>query len=197
MSEDAGLNVYQIAYVCGGPARVAMVALVGLYGDGQIAIARARRRVTVLAHDHLDHENHDRQDLDHRDPVRAAAVASIPAAGRTLGPVLSAVAASDAVAEIGRALRDRGLLPGTRLTALWPSSRTRAGRNLRRRIVAGLPTAADDPRRVATMGSAGIGDPDLRQIFETAGPDLNVPPVRLPGTRDRGDGYEGGGPSAW
>jgi hypothetical protein len=198
VSEDAGLNVYQIAYVCGGPARVAMVALVGLYGDGQIAIARARRRVTVLAHDH--------QDLDHRDPVRAAAVASIPAAGRTLGPVLSAVAASDAVAEIGRALRDRGLLPGTRLTALWPSSRTRAGRNLRRRIVAGLPTEADDPRRVATMGSAGIGDPDLRQIFETAGPDLSVPPVRLPGTRDRGDGYrsptrgdgyEGGGPSAW
>lgn len=176
MSEDAGLNVYQIAYVCGGPVRVAMVALIGLYEDGQIAIARARRRVTVL-------------DRDQQDPVRAAAVASIPDAGRTFGSVLSAVAESDAVAEVGRALRDRGLLPGSRITALWPLSRTRATRNLRRRIVAGLPAESDDPRRVATMGSAGIGDPALRQIFQTAGPDLSVPSVRLPGSRGRGDGY--------
>jgi hypothetical protein len=171
------LNVYQIAYVCGGPARVAMVALVGLYEDGQIKIARARRRVTVL-------------DRDHRDPVRAAAIASIPDAGRTLGSVLSAVAASDAVADIGWGLRDRGLLRGSRLTALWPSSRTRATRNLRRRIVAGLPAESDDPRRVATMGSAGIGDPALRQIFETADPDLSVPSPRLPGTPDRSGGYQ-------
>lgn len=159
MSEDAGLNVYQIAYVCGGPARVAMVALVGLYEDDEIAIALTRRRVTVL-------------DRASRDPVRAAAVALIPDAGRTLGSVLSAVAASDAVAEIGRALRDRGLLSGARLTALWASPRTRITRSLRRRIVAGLPTAPDDPRRVATMGSAGIGDPALRQVFATADAEL-------------------------
>jgi hypothetical protein len=170
------LNLYQIAYVCGGPARVAMVALVGLHQDGQIAIARARRRVTVV-------------DRDQQDPVRAAAVATIPDAGRTLSSALSAIAASGAVAEVGRALRDRGLLPGSRLTALWPLSRTRATRNLRRRIVAGLPAESDDPRRVATMGSAGIGDPALRQIFEAADPDLGVQPVRLPGARDRGSGY--------
>jgi hypothetical protein len=193
VSQDAGLNVYQIAYVCGGPARVAMVALVGLYEDGGIAIARARRRVTVLDH-------------DQEDPVRAAAVAAIPDAGRTLGSALSALAESDAVAEVGRALRARGLLPGSRLTALWSPSRTRATRNLRRRIVAGLPAESDDPRRVATMGSAGIGDPAAREIFETAGPDLRVRPVRLPGARDhdsgygspmRGDGYEGGDSSGW
>lgn len=192
MSEDAGLNVYQIAYVCGGPARVAMVALVGLYEDEQIAIARARRRVTVL----------DRDRPARPDPVRAVAVASIPDAGRTLGSLLSAVAASDAVAEIGRALRDRGLLPGSRFTALWPPSRTRVTRSLRRRIVAGVPAESDDPRRVATMGSAGIGDPALRQIFETTDPDLSVPSLRVPGTPDRsggygsparGDGYEGSG----
>lgn len=176
MSQDAGLNLYQIAYVCGGPARVAMVALVGLYEDGEIAIARARRRVTVV-------------ERDQQDPVRAAAVATIPDAGRTFGSALSAVAASDAVAEVGRALRDRGLLPGSRLTALLPLSRTRATRNLRRRIVAGLPAESDDPRRVATMGSAGIGDPALRQIFEAADPDLSVQSVRLPGARDRSSGY--------
>jgi hypothetical protein len=178
MSEDAGLNVYQIAYVCGGPARVAMVALVGLYEDGQIKIARARRRVTVL-------------ERDHDDPVRAAAVASIPEAGRTLGSLLSAIAASGEVTEIGRALRERG----------------RTTRSLRRRIVAGLPAEADMPRRVATMGPAGITDPELRRLFETPDPDLSVSAVRVPGTRggtegynapQRGDGYgEGGGASGW
>lgn len=109
MSEHAGLNVYQIAYVCGGPARVALVAVVGLYDDGQIKIARARRRVTVL-------------ERDHDDPVRAVAVESIPDAGRTLGSVLAAIAESDAVAGIGRALRERGLLPHSR-PALWSSAR--------------------------------------------------------------------------
>jgi uncharacterized protein (TIGR04222 family) len=193
MSEDAGLNVYQIAYVCGGPARVAMVALVGLYEDGQIKIARARRRVTVL-------------ERDHDDPVRAAAVASIPEAGRTLGSLLSAIAASGEVTEIGRALRERGLLPRSRL-ALWSSSRGRTTRSLRRRIVAGLPAEADMPRRVATMGPAGITDPELRRLFETPDPDLSVSAVRVPGTRggtegynapQRGDGYgEGGGASGW
>jgi uncharacterized protein (TIGR04222 family) len=179
MSEDAGLNVYQIAYVCGGPARVAMVVLVGLYEDGQIKIARARRRVTVL-------------ERDHDDPVRAAAVESIPDAGRMLGSVLSAIAESEAVAEIGRALRERGLLPRSRL-ALWSSSRGRTTRSLRRRIVAGLPAEADVPRRVATMGPAGIGDPELRRLFETPDPDLNVASVRVPGVRGGNEGYQAPG----
>lgn len=175
MSED-GLNVYQIAYVCGGPARVAMVALVGLYEDGQVKIGRARHRVTVVAGDQSD-------------PVRAAAVEAIPDAGRLLGSVLAEVARSGAVAEIRRTLRDGGLLPGSRITGLWPSPRLRAARGLRKRIVAGLPGEADDPRRVATMGSAGIGDAVLRQIFETPDPDLEVPSVRPPNVPQDNSGY--------
>lgn len=183
MPEDDDLNVYQIAYVSGGPTRVAMVALVGLYEDGQVKIARARHRVTVLVR-------------DQNDPVRAAVVASIPDAGRTLGPVLAAAAGSGAVAEVRRTLRDRGLLPGSRITRLWPSPRFRSARSLRGRLVAGLPAEPDDPRRVATMGSAGIGDPVLRKIFETPGADLSAPSTRPPSvppdsgghnTPDRGD----------
>jgi uncharacterized protein (TIGR04222 family) len=176
LSEDAELNVYQIAYVCGGPARVAMVALVGLYEDGQVKIARARHRVTVLVHDQSD-------------PVRAAVVESIPDSGRMLGPVLAAAAGSGAVAEVRRTLRDRGLLPGSRITGLWPSPRFRAALSLRRRLVAGLPAEADDPRRVATMGSAGIGDPTLRQIFETPDPEFTVPSVRPPGVPEDNSGH--------
>jgi hypothetical protein len=176
LSEDTDLNAYQIAYVCGGPARVAMVALVGLYEDGQITIARARHRVIV-------------RERDQHDPVRAAVVDLIPDAGRRLGSLREAIARSEAVAEIRRALRDRGLLPGSRLTGLWPSPRVRAARGLRRRIVAGLPAEADDPRRVATLGAAGIGDPVLRKILETPDPDLTTPPVRPPNVPPDNSGY--------
>jgi uncharacterized protein (TIGR04222 family) len=176
VSEDDDLNIYQIAYVSGGPARVAMVALVGLYEDGQVAIARARQRVTVLVRDPSD-------------PVRAAVVESIPDAGRTLGPLLAEAAGSGAVAEVRRTLRDRGLLPGLRITRLLPSPRFRSARSLRGRLVAGLPAEPDDPRRVATMGSAGIGDPELRKIFEAPGHDLSVSSIR---PSDRSGSLNGG-----
>jgi uncharacterized protein (TIGR04222 family) len=153
VSDPGGLNAYQIAYVCGGPARVVMVALVGLYEDGHITIEPARHRVMVREPDQLD-------------PVRAAVTGLVPDAGRVFGSLREAAARSDAVADIRRSLRDRGLLPGSRITRLWPSPHARAARDLRRRIVAGLPAASDDPRRVATMGTAGIGDPVLREIVE-------------------------------
>lgn len=157
MSDQDDLNAYQIAHVCGGPARVVMVALVGLYEDGHITIARARHRVMV-------------RERDQHDPVRAAVVGLVPAAGRLLDTVSEAAARSEAVAEIRRTLHERGLLlPGSWITGLRPSPRARAARDLRRRIVAGLPAETGDPRRVATMGAAGIGDPVLRQIFETSG----------------------------
>lgn len=175
MSDPDDLNAYQIAYVCGGPARVVMVALVGLYEDGDITIARARHRVMV-------------RERDQHDPVRAAVVGLVPDAGRVLDTVSEAAARSEAVAGIRRTLHERGLLPtGSRLTGPWPwpsprtrasrahaartrAARARAARRLRRRIVAGPPTGAGDPRRVATMGPAGIGDPVLRRIFQTPGP---------------------------
>lgn len=191
MPDDAELNAHQIAYLCGGPARVALVAAVGLHEDGHIAIARARRRVTV-------------RHRDQRDPVRAAVVGSIPETGRTLGSVLAEVTGSDAVADVGRTLRDRGLLPGSALAALW-SSRVRAARKLCRRLTAEPPAEPGDPRRVAILGAAAIGDPALRKVFQTPDPDLSVPSVRLPGSPGTNDGYnapnrdhdDGGGSTSW
>lgn len=168
MSDQDDLNAYQIAYVCGGAARVVMVALVGLYEDGHITIARLRHRVMV-------------RERDQHDPVRAAVVGLVPDAGRVLDTVSEDAARSEAVAEIRRTLHGRRLLtPGSRITGLWPSQRARAARGLRRRIVAGPPAETGDPRRVATMGAAGIGDPVLRRIFETSDPDPRavLPPGR-------------------
>jgi hypothetical protein len=173
--EDVELNVHQIAYICGGPAQVALAAVVGLHEDGHIAIARARRRVTVLHRDQSD-------------PVRAAVVESIPETGRTLGFVLAEVPESDAVADVERTLRDRGLLQGSGLSALW-SSRVRAARKLRQRLMAEPPADAADPRRVAVLGAAAIGDPAIRRIFQTPDPDLTVPSARPRDTRSSDDGY--------
>jgi hypothetical protein len=173
--EDVELNVHQLAYLCGGPERVALAAVVALYEDGHIAIARARRRVTVLHRDQTD-------------PVRAAVVAAVPQTGRTLGFVLAEVPESGAVADIERTLRDRGLAPGSGFSALW-SSRVRAARALSRRLMADPPADPGDPRRVAILGAAAIRDGGLRRIFQTPDPDLTVPSVRPPGPRRTNDGY--------
>jgi hypothetical protein len=175
--EDVDLNVHQIAYICGGPAQVALAAVVGLQEDGHIAIARARRRVTVL-------------DRDQSDPVRAAVVEAIPTAGRTLGFVLAEVPESAAVAHVERTLRDRGLLPGSGLSALW-SSRVRAARKLRRRLMAEPPADPADPRRVAVLGAAAIGDRAIRRVFQTPDPDLTVPSARPRDTRGTDDWSNG------
>jgi hypothetical protein len=163
------LTTYEIACIRGGPERVAMVALAGLIDDGHVRLAKVMRRVTVL-------------EGEQDEPVRAAvtaAVGALPAARRTLDAVLPLAAASEAVTALARDLRDRGLLagPGPAL-----SRRARAARSLRRRLEADL-AADDDPlRRVAALGPAGFEDAALRQAFEGPGPDLRVPPLRMPGT---------------
>lgn len=89
---DAELDLYQIAYVCGGPKRVVMVALVALLQDGRIKISPALHRVNVVRR-------------APRDPVESAVLDAVPSAGKFLGPTVQAVASSPAVEEIGRTLR--------------------------------------------------------------------------------------------
>ena len=176
MPDAVDLDLYEVAYVCGGPARVAMVALVGLCEDGHIKIAPARHRVTVLHR-------------DHRDSVQAAALELIPDTGRLLGSVLAAVAESEAVGEIAEGLRARGLLARSRRKGRWPSSQRDQGRDMRRRLENASPPEPGDPRRVAVLGSPGIIDPALRRVFETPDPDLSTTPIRTGKVTDTNDGY--------
>ena len=156
------IDVYEAAYLCGGPGRVAEVALVALYSDGQIKISPARHRVEAVRR-------------APRNPIETAALAAIPRPGKVLRPALCAIADAAAVADLGRLLRDGRLLPSSPVSVLWQWGRVRAIRRfrLRRRV----PGDADGLIRVAVMGTAEIADPRLRRIFETPDP---PPAIRAP-----------------
>ena len=91
------LDVYEIAYLCGGPERVALTAVAAMARDGRIRISRTRHRVQVV----------------HRrggQPVERAVLDAVPDSGKVLGPLLADVAHSAAVAELIEGLRRGGLV---------------------------------------------------------------------------------------
>ena len=47
MASVSELDVYEIAYLCGGAERVALAAVVAMQQDGRITISRSRHRVQV------------------------------------------------------------------------------------------------------------------------------------------------------
>jgi hypothetical protein len=166
MRSAAELDAYEIAYICGGPERVAMVVLVGLVQDGQITISSDRHRIGAVRR-------------APRDPVEIAALEVVPEVGRVLGLTVLMIAASQAVGQVGRRLRGDRLLPASRLSAGWQWGRVRTARGLRRRLARNPAPAGRD--RVAVIGAAGIDDDTIRQIFETHvyEPPHSVKPVNL------------------
>lgn len=166
MRNHADLDVYQIAYLCGGPEGPAIVALVALCEDHQIKISPARHRVEAIRR-------------APRDPIQTAALEAVPGYGRVLGPTIEIIACSAAIADIGRTLRAEGFLPGSRISAVWRWRRALARRRIRHRLVNG--DALNGARRVAVLGAQGITDEKLRAIFETPDPAPVELPGRLPG----------------
>lgn len=160
------LDVYQVAYLCGGPQRVALAAVAAMAQDGRVKISRARHRVQAV------HRRADGQ------PVERAVLDAVPAAGKVLGPLLEDVAHSGAVQELVEELR-RGGLVGHHSLAGHPRL-SAAGRAVRKDLESsGAEKTAE--RRVAVLGTAGIADAELRGTFET--PDQ--PGSRLAGHRTR------------
>jgi uncharacterized protein (TIGR04222 family) len=170
MRDHTELGPYEIAYLCGGPERVAMTVLVGLAGDGRIRVSPDRHRVYA-------------ERREPRDPVETAALEVVPKVGRVLGLTVLMIAASPAVEEVGRRLRAERLLPGSRVRALWQWGRVRRVRRLRRAL--DRPLSLGAPSRVAATGAAGIADRELRTIFEThtweppVSIDLSLPKPRV------------------
>ncbi|MEW2354132.1 TIGR04222 domain-containing membrane protein [Spirillospora sp. NPDC029432] len=178
MRDDGELDHYEIAYLCGGPARVAMVALLALHRDGRLRIWAARHRLSVVRR-------------EPRDAVETAAFEAVPGKGALLGAALKEIAGSAAVREIGRRLRAEGLLPGSRLASLWQRRRVRTARAARERLAERERSASDLLRRVAATGTAGIEDTTIRRTFEIPDPK----PVDLPRGRWTGSDPTHGAPS--
>jgi len=148
------LDVYEIAYLCGGPRRVALAAVAAMAQDGRIKISRYRHRVQVV---------HRRAGQ----PAERAVLDAVPASGTVLGPLLEQVARSAAVRELIEGLRHGGLV-GHHSLAGHPHL-SAAGRAARKELE-DSGTEAPGNRRVAVLGTAGITDAGLRGIFETPDP---------------------------
>ena len=158
------LDVYQVAYLCGGPQRVALAAVAAMTQDGRIKISRTRHRVQAV---------HRRAGQ----PVERAVLDAVPTSGKVLGLLIEEVADSAAVQELIEALR-RGGMVGHHSLAGHPRL-SAAGRTARRELEDS--GQAPGERRVAVLGIAGITNAGLRGIFETPDPPSGGELVR--GTR--------------
>ncbi|MBG6092258.1 TIGR04222 domain-containing membrane protein [Actinomadura viridis] len=121
------MDLYEIAYLCGGAERVAQVVLVALWQDGRIKIAPARQRVTVAR-------------PESRHPIEAVALEVVPSTGLPLWRVLTRIAAHPATARIVSSLRAKGLRRSRRLRRRLVAD---PGDGLRRVAVLGTPGIED------------------------------------------------------
>jgi hypothetical protein len=161
------LRLYEAAYLCGGPRRVALTAVVTMHQEGRIKISPARHRVVVIREEATD-------------SVERAVLDAAPWPGMGLGLVLDEVAASAAVASAGDELRRRGLLGKH-------SHPTAAGRELRDELQEQVPEGL----RIAVMGPSGV-DSGLRKVLEA--PDLPPGSTLVPKRRDKGQHADEGTP---
>ena len=158
--------MYQVAYLCGGPQRVALAAVAAMAEDGRLKISRTRHRVKAVHH-------------WAGQPVERAVLSAVPAPGKVLGPLLAEVALSAAVQELTEGLR-RGGLVGNHSLAGHPHL-TAAGRAARKALEDSGARGPEE-RMVAVLGTAGITNAGLRGIFETPDPALGS---ELAGLRTR------------
>jgi hypothetical protein len=176
MTSVSELDVYEIAYLCGGAERVALTAVIAMQQDGRIAISRTRHRVTVARRRASQ-------------PVERAVLDAVPDAGKVLGQLLHDVAHSAAIQDLMDGLRQDGLARQHSLAGHPHLSA--AGRKARAELEdSGVPVPRE--RRVAVLGASGIADTGLRDIFETPDP----PPggKLLPKTHKTADTYSDGPP---
>jgi hypothetical protein len=154
------LDLYQKAYLCGGPERVALVALVALCQDGRITISPARHRVSAVTREPAD-------------PVETAALEAIPEVGCVLGPLSLEISGSPAVTAVRATLVKDGLLSRWR-----QAGRTSQGRKVRDLLLTGEP--APGPQAIAVNGAAGITDARLHRLFTTPDPEPLGPLTERP-----------------
>jgi uncharacterized protein (TIGR04222 family) len=141
-----GLDLYDVAFLAGGPTRVVDTALVVLVRAGKVRIHSPGQLATA--------------DLTRRHPVEAAVLDAVgPAGHRSVDTVRWRLADDDRLLHLGRRLRSAGLLGRAGALVPWRRSDrgaltpTRAGRRVLREL-GGQPDPGD-PRRLAWPSAAG------------------------------------------
>ena len=189
------LDVYDIAFLSGGPDRVVDTAVVALVRAGKVRIHSPGQLATA--------------DLVRRHPVEAAVLDAVgPTGHRSVDTVRWRLRDDDRLLDVGRRLRDAGLLgrTGAALRILRGDrralARNRAGSRTLRALREQPATGDPEVLRVALGGRATMSDAALRaEIFERPTTAL-IPPRRGRRSRaiDHSDprlaAYRTGGPAA-
>ena len=154
------LDIYDVAFLAGGPKRAVDTAVVALVRSGRVRIHSPGRLATA--------------NLSRRHPVEAAVLDAVgPMGHRSVETICWRLAEDDRLLDIGRRLHTAGLLGrlGAAASALHGDHRalapTRAGHRVLREL--GDRPAIGDPEavRVALGGREAMADARLRsEIFE-------------------------------
>jgi len=153
MLVENSLDLNQTAYLCGGPRRAALTAILSLHQAGALSISAARHRVKTLPGDPVNE-------------LERTVLATIPEVGQLLGELIEAVAQSPAMNELRTSLAERGLLHRWQFLG-----QTARGRRLCRHLREVPPPGLE---KVAVRGAAAISDAELRRVFTTPDP-VTVP----------------------
>lgn len=183
------LDLYDVAFLAGGPARVVDTALVALVRAGKLRIHSPGQLATA--------------DLTRRHPVEAAVLDAVgPTGHRSVDTIRWRLTDDDRLLAVGRRLRSAGLIGrvgAVFLRSLRPPAPTRAGRRVLRRLGDETGWADAEVARVALGGRAAMTDTRLRtEVFEQSSTAL------VPGRRSRSvdhsdprlRAYRPGGPSS-
>src|SRR4051812_19020284 len=155
------LDVYDIAYLAGGPARVVDTALVALVQTGRVRVHSPGQFAVV--------------GLNRRHPVEGAVLDAIGTSGhRSIDTVLWRIADDERLMHVEDRLRQKGLLRRGRWVGRHAPDRrlfvrTAAGRRVLQRLIAEhrVDDAGSDAISVALSGPAGVPDVELRAaVFE-------------------------------
>jgi hypothetical protein len=171
------LDLYDVAYLAGGPDRVVDTAIVALVRNGRIRVHSPGQLATV--------------DLTRRHPVEAAVLDVVgPKGHRSVDTIRWRSRADERLLDVGRSLQRAGLLG--RFGAVLPLTRgprqklapTRAGRRVLEEY-SDRSLGDTEATRVALGGRSAMGDAKLRAaIFEPPDTTPVIPRTRRPSRRD-------------
>ena len=191
-----GSDLYEVAYLAGGPRRAVEAAVVALIEDGRLRVTRATAELHVV-------------DPRRRHPVEAAVLdAAGPRARRSIDGIAWRVRTDARLAALADGLRQAGLVTrrgGVDATAdrFWTAvGLTRAGRGALRRLRSDPSVVGRSEAHAVALGGPGAwADAELRAAVFTP-PRPHLPADTGPSVREvrwgRSGAYaHGGSPTAW
>ncbi|WP_328322396.1 TIGR04222 domain-containing membrane protein [Kribbella sp. NBC_00382] len=143
MTRAAALSLHELSYLCGGPRRAVLTAVLALCQSEQLEIG-------------ADGRAHRLDEVGWGDALEQAVLDVVPSAGLELESIVDAVAESKAM----RATR--GMLAARGLALRWFPGLTGAGRRARHEVLTNPPEGL---RRIAVLGAEAIQDAQLRRTL--------------------------------